>query len=114
MTAAEQLRAASETLRRLADGATPGPWSVHMNPSRLDDTSVIAGRPGDPTYLAHYAMPQTAALIALMGPDLARMLAAVLEATAHEIERRGVTARLKDGERAALALAEHINERTSS
>lgn len=110
MTAAEQLRQASETLRRLADGATPGPWwPSHSEPSPHRPPYAYDVEGGDDGYGPMFSgLFGDAALIALMDPDLARMLADWLDEAAAWAEE---LPEWTDPQ--ALALAEHINERTS-
>ena len=116
-TPSEQLRTAAETLRTMAEAATPGPWvqdgdrpDIVMKPDRpgfgWDGTAITSVQPDE----FGLTEPGDAALIALMDPTLALMLAIWLEATAMEwprISKRDVPMPKK-----ALALAEHINGRT--
>ena len=109
MTPAEQLRRASETLREMAEEATGNRWNV-------DYLNEIVAVQGDELYqvlpVSDTIKQADAALIALMDPDLARMLAAWLSMSADHATGRGREwcGSCLDH---ALALAEHINGRTS-
>lgn len=109
MTApSEQLRAAAETLRRLVDGATGNRWNVH--PDYLNE--IVAVVQGDNLYrvlpVSDTFKQADAALIALMDPTLARLLADWLS---NEADRPMYGVNITSH---ALALAEHINERATS
>lgn len=112
LTPSEQLRQAVETLRTMAQAATPGPWmqdsdrpDIVMKPDRpgfgWDGTAITSVQPDE----FGLTEPDDAAFIALMDPTLALMLADWLDSAAYEAELVGA-------DRFALALAEHINGRT--
>lgn len=106
---ADLLRRAAAKIRETAQGASPGPWSKH---EAGDGTVSVVGP--DVHFLAEVgaavfpSVQRDAEHIVLWSPDVAELVALVLEGTAGGLERRGVTARHTFAEQSALALARRI------
>lgn len=111
----ERLAAAADTLDRLADAATPGPWEVDISTHKTKPiigepyAQTVAFMPGlvdDDGVYGQFHSPDDARLIALTSdPAMVRLIAAWLRAEAQASPAPG-----RDF-RHALALADHINER---
>ncbi len=94
MTAADELHAAAERLRRLAGAATAGPWAWRTDQPgqfQLVHPHQIAGFPVHPLNVlkANNAWPPTdadAAYIAAMHPGVGMALAEWLDDTARHVE----------------------------
>ena len=119
MTPADRLTRAADLLDRMADAATPGPWeadiSTHTVKPIIGKTfaRTVAFMPGlvdDDGVYGKFYNPEDASLIALTSdPVTVRLIAALLRGES----RRAGGAVLGIDFAEALALADHINERTT-
>lgn len=119
---AEQMRAAAQRLRTLAEAATPGPWMHATNTGRKDGISLVGAMAnrGTGKAVAVFAEPDVrqraadAAYVAAMHPGVTLALAEVLEKAAADIaDNPNVYAegtRAEDWYAAELALARLVLE----
>ncbi len=85
-TPADELRAAAEKLRKLAQAATPGPWEYDPEPYGYGDDIYYDVDGDNGGWAAHAESQPTAAYIAAMHPGVGLALAEWLEAEAAQAE----------------------------